>query len=353
VCLFVVGGGTSLAALGLSRFRGARIAPTARGGAFLGTALLGGLVAVSGFRLADRPGLDEYLMGVEHIASLGPLGERVMPGPPFGPEEYTPGIPGERRDPVGAVTLIRVCEEDGCRIGLVDAPEARISPEILAGGPIQYWGEYFDLLKDRRRGVIYSGHLGQECAGSGHFYLINLNKLLGAPPSSGRLGGLPCIVAEFEHVDGQWLPRNFDVANVARGAHPPLEWVLVGGVGLLLVAALWVGRVRAVRRDHWLATARAGNIGADGWVSLKSSPPMRMDPALDVPPGPVLVLGNIAATAYRDQQALSAKDVLSGALAEHKERAAFHLLRYDTAIVAVAFLAAAPLAAAAMVGLVI
>jgi hypothetical protein len=94
-------------------------------------------------------------------------------------------------------------------------------------------------------------------------------------------------------------------------------------------------------------------LGGDGWISFGGDATMRVDRELGLPEGHVLVMDGTSGSApYRDGGRLGDREVVAGTHAEHAEATARELLDYDAAVSAVACLAAAPLVAAAMVGLV-
>ena len=163
--------------------------------------------------------------------------------------------------------------------------------------------------------------------------------------------------AELHRVAGQWVPVGFAARDIALRSAPPRSWFLAALLGLAVVAALQLRGRAARRREAALETADAGVLGEDGWIQLDGGATGRLDGqargGIRVPPGPVVVLGSRSLkSAYRDRL-FPAKDVLPGTLAEQRETALLGRIRADAAILAAAFLSAAPLAAAIPVGLVL
>lgn len=302
------------------------------------TGLCALLVVLGGIRALARPSVDMELRRLkEATETLPPPGVprdidvRDSRGRPLQPKTILePGPSGVRRTAFGDLTVLQDCEPAGCRIGIVDnvypgaAPDApRSSPAVAEPAPFQRWDESLLLTRDRETGTLY------------------------LRPKHGK------VRAELHRVEGKWAPAGFAARDIARRSAPPRSWFLAALLGLAVVAALQLRGRAARRREAALETAGAGVLGEDGWIQLDGGATGRLDGQARLPPGPVVVLGSRASdSAYRDRL-FPARDVLPGTLAEHREAALLGRIRADAAILAAAFLSAAPLAAAIPVGLVL
>ncbi len=91
---------------------------------------------------------------------------------------------------------------------------------------------------------------------------------------------------------------------------------------------------------------------ADGWVSFPDGPAVRVEGLTSVPPGPVLAPERTSnGGPYRDASLL-AENLVAGTHAEHAAATQWEVLRHEATVLAIASLAAAPLVAAGLVGLV-
>lgn len=290
------------------------------------SALLAGLLVLAGMRLARHPTLDEYIGSLERGTWIDAPGMSV-PTVPFASAWRAPGAPGTRRDTIGDLTVVRACEQGGCRLGLVDGPEPRPAvDEVVPGAPLQHWNDEIEILRHRGTSKVYL-----------------------------QTRGTRQILVEFRLEEGRWQPGIFRREDVLTQTSPPVGWVGAGLGGLGAIVVAYGLRRRSRRRwDRLLATAHPGVLDANGRLTLHSQLIVQLDGGATMPSGPVVLCADLpTSSAYRDPPAVSADNLVPGTLAELGERAALGLMGYDAAICALACLSAAALVAAASVSLVL
>ncbi len=312
------------------------LAGGARAVAVVATGVLALLVAASGIRAARMPSIDRYLSELERIGQIPPL-EGIWPAN-YHPANSLPcegGHPaaGDHQGLAGELVVRRTCDDRGsCRVGLSEAGRAADALEVVAqDAPTVRWCNALALLRDRRTGLV----------------------LLSMGSDDPSLGTPVRAVGWFRYDGARWRPANLPPGDLAQRASAPHPWIAGGVLGLLLAAVGWARRLRAARRGRALATARVGVLGRDGWISFGGEVTVRVDPELGLPEGHVLVMeGTSTGTPYRHGLRPGRNEVVPGTHSEHAEAVARELLDDDAAVSAVALLAAAPLVAAAVAGLV-
>ncbi len=319
--------------MGLARALGRPTLARWLGRAALAATGLGALlVLLAGIRSLVHPTIDDELrrlhLSTETLPAPGvprDIDVRDARGRPLTVKTVMePGSPGLRRTSLLGLTVLQLCETDGCHVGVLDGADAPALPgDVPDPAPFQRWDEAMLVTRDMESDTLY------------------------LRPQGGR------VRAELHHVHGLWVPMGFSARDIAGRSAPPRSWLLAGLLGLAVVAALqWRNRA-AKKRAAALDTAAAGVLGEDGWIALEGGETARLDGQAPIPTGPVVVLGSRAAnSAYRDRP-LSARDVLSGTLAEHRAKALLGHIVGDAALLAAGVLSVAPLAAAVPAGLVV
>lgn len=241
-------------------------------------------------------------------------------------KRLVPGPVEVRRTSMWDLTVVHDCAPSGCRIGVFDGaetPEDAGAPAVPEPAPFQRWDETLLVTRDQETGTLY------------------------LHPPGGR------VRAELRHTDGRWVPMGFSASDIGGRAAPPWPWLLAALLSLAVAAPLWRWGHAAKKHEAALEGATAGVLGDDGWLVLDGGATARLDASARIAPGPVLVVGNRTEDgAYRDRP-LSAREVLSGTLEEHRERALRGRIGRGAAVLAACVLSAAPLAAAVPLGLVL
>ncbi len=291
--------------------------------ALCGTGTLCLLVALGTLRACEVRDLDVRLRDMRSSGVTIDLDGRP------GPRRRGAHEAKDYRHTAGDVTVVQECEHDWCHLGIVsgaDAPGS--SGEIDESAPhVENDSTLFVTHEDPDVVVV-------------HAWL--------EPFASEATA----TIVAFKRAGDCWRAEAFGPGVVTRRASPPVPWIGCGLVGALLTLWPWGARRRAVHRGRLLASARAGTLSAEGWITVGEGPAVRVRGALAAPPGPVLVLAIPSnAGAYRDGLVVSAGDLVAGTHAEHAEATAREVHRHEAMVLAIACLAGAPLAAAAILGL--
>ncbi len=235
--------------------------------------------------------------------------------------------PQEFRVVVDQVTVVRACNFDGCRIGLVSETDGPFSfVDVPEDAPWQSIGENMEMVRAPGEPLIYL-----RC--TGHW---------------GRLeGGRTCDLADhplaFEHVNGRWRSTTDPVVSKSvRRAHPG-NLVAVGFLGVVFAFVGWIARFRAAHRRGATQGAIPGLLDRDGWVTIDDVAVLRVDGGLTLPAGPVLVRRDGTESSYRDVAKVAAKDLIAGTHADWAEAAERDVERWEAAILTITCLAIAPL----------
>lgn len=306
----------------LARFWEKAMARIAGFSAIAATVLLAIFVVVGGVRAVARPGFFRYVEGLENAGSIASPGIAV---PSISGKHRIPGPPKEHRKTIGDLTVIQSCVAEGCRVALMNGPDATTAlGEIAAAAPHQSWSDDLEMLRDRREGVVYL-RSEQYCP----------------------------AIREFRYVGDGWKPSFFYSPAIAARTSAPWHWLAGGAAGLVIALLGWSARHRALRRRRELQSAISGVLSADGWVTLDDGRTMRVEPPNRTPSGPVLVLGGTPSRrAYRDNAPLAASDIVTGTRAENADTLELEVRWQAAIMLSVACLAAAPLVAAAIEGLI-
>ncbi|MEZ4310610.1 MAG: hypothetical protein R3F14_21415 [Polyangiaceae bacterium] len=234
---------------------------------------------------------------------------------------YLPGQRGDRSVRTGDLTVVRVCEEHGCRLALSSEGDPPIvMSKWDTAQPMQYWPHALRVAGDPAGKRVYLAMDGD--------------------------------LTVYSRVWDRWVLGGLDPADLAAETAPPARWFWLGVAGLLAIAAAHLLRARASSAHaRMLARARAATLDADGRIAFEDGAHAKLGGPPPGASGPVIVLGSSPGTPYREPEAVRPEDVIPGSMAEHLQTGILDSLRRDLAILAIAAATGAPLLAAASCGL--
>jgi hypothetical protein len=288
------------------------------------------LSLASAIAARGRPGIDDYLGKVLAPGVATPVGARFS-GYCSGASRL--GAPhSERREDASDVSVLSDCEDYGyCEMVLVDR-NVRATVAAANGS----------------RWTVSS------CANLDVARIAPDMMLVRAQshPSEVLSFSIESKLTVFRREEGRWMITALPPGWLLAHAGPPRGSIVCAFGGLLLIALLGFGRRRARRRVTALDRVREGVPEAGGWIVFEDGTTVPLASPTTLAPGPVLVLAHtLVGTGYRDGKTLAATDILPGILAEHVAADANEVLRYEAWALAIAGVTAAPLVAAASVGL--
>jgi hypothetical protein len=279
-------------------------------------------LAASLVRAARAPETDGYVEAQPIVATVRAASgqpERVRVEAQHGSMGMTHEDVDVYDDPVEGLLLRRTCQAGRCGVSLVaaDTPraEAKLDDHDVTEG----------TLLEVRRDV---GHA---------LWLVH-----GQGTRAYRVPGLRRV--------------DVGVRDVAGSLSPPRAWLASAAVGLGLALGGLALRRRVARRRAAIAAGREGVLEASGLVKLAGDEhPVRAAAGQALDEGPVVVLpGALAAGGvYRGDAARAGAQVVCGVREDLLAAADARLARLDALVFAAAALTAAPLAAAAAVGIVV
>lgn len=279
-------------------------------------------LAASLVRAGQAPETDAYVDAqplVAQVRAASGQAQRVQIEVPRGSMAPRPQEVDVYDDPIDSLLLRRTCDMARCGVALVPAgtpaTEARLDDHDVAEGA---------LLEVRRD----AGHA---------LWLVR-----GEGTRAYRVPGLRRV--------------DVGVRDVAGSLSPPRAWLASAAVGLGLALGGLALRRRVARRRAAIAAGREGVLEASGLVKLAGDEhPVRAAAGQALDEGPVVVLpGALAAGGvYRGDAARAGAQVVCGVREDLLAAADARLARLDALVFAAAALTAAPLAAAAAVGIVV
>jgi hypothetical protein len=238
------------------------------------------LVAAAVFRAARHPSTDhptQYLDALPRIAVIPPMDPTTAKpvARPMRESTSSPELVDETR--IGDVTAQRTCTDGSCsfklRRGDGPFPPDRMAETIpVTGGVV--------VLRDEKHGFWI---FGTSCA--------------------------------FRDRDLQIT--DVTVQDLADELSAPTGWILGGSAGVVVALALWQKRRRLAERARWIAGAREGILGENGWITFHDDTPMRRAaPDLALPAGPVLLNGSAGigggAAGYRSGGTSGGEEIAAG-----------------------------------------
>ncbi|MBK8259602.1 MAG: hypothetical protein IPK82_43970 [Polyangiaceae bacterium] len=280
-----------------------------------------------------RTPIDDYFMHLQRAdVTIPPPGEKYTyqesgplttynwPNPSYETRTgYREGVHGLRTTTVGEVKVFQLCAKEGCRL-IFGASDA-VPPDHSAFDStalLQRWSEAVQIVLDPKKEFLFFSP-GWE---------------------------------EFHLESGYWKRVPFSAKRIAARTSAPNAYFWVSVPGLVLVGFLLLLRRRLAADERRLQNARAAVLGWDGEITFDDGTTGRI--AGKVPFfGPIAVVAPTKGSAYRSKLELLPADVRSGKVEDLLAQAHLNLAKYDAAVVATAWFGAAPMVAAAMIGLLI
>jgi hypothetical protein len=293
----------------------ARAGLVARGALILGAIL----VAAAVFRAARHPSTDHatrYLDTLPRIAVIPPMDPTTAKpvARPMRESTSSPELVDETR--IGDITAQRTCTDGSCsfrlRRGDGPFPPDRMVETVTHSGDVV-------VTRDEKHGFLIFGNR-----------------------------------SAFRDRDLQIT--DISVQDVADELSAPMGWILGGAAGVVVALALWQKRRRVADEARWIAAAREGILGENGWITFHDDTPMRRAaPDLALPAGPVLLKTSAAigggAAAYRSEGTSGGEEIVAGERGVLVAALRSQMKDLDALGFAAVMLSAAPLVASWSAGL--